>query len=221
MKPILKIHKADVAFVKPQKNGDRILAAASASGISLKADYQCPQRIKRSSGRIDIAALIRGDERPCWRDEQEDGSRRGGVDIFFQCALLGAESQADVDRRALGALACAVQLQNDNIPVSLYACWVSQSSLVDNTYAVGWAELTDVSVGMLAGIIDEDTFRHPTNGVMAQRPKQFGSGPFGSCGGNARTIKDAHQFAAILRSGGIAGDNAVILDWNRDNQPVQ
>lgn len=219
MQPTLKIHKADLEFVKPQ-NGDRILQAASAAGINLRADYQCPQRVKRAAGRLDIAALIRGDERPCWRDEQEDGSRRGGVDVFFQCALMGAESQVDVDRRALGALAYAVQLQSDGVPVSLYACWISQSTLIDNTYAVGWAELTDISIGMLAGTIDEDTFRHPTHGVMAQRPRQFGSGPFGSCGGNARTIKDANQFAAILRRGGIAGDNAVILDWNCDNEPV-
>ncbi len=221
MKPTLKIHKAELDHVQRHDGqGRRILDAAAAMGVSLQSHYQAPERVRRASGRLDVAALLRGSERPCWRINQTDGGSRGGVDVFFQCALLGSEDQSDVDRRALASLAYAIKLQDEGIPVSLYACWVSESQEISGTFAVGWCDVIDASVDSLAGIIDERTFRDPDRGVMKQREIKFGRAPFGYGGGSARTIKDARQFAKILRDGGIATETAVILDWNGDNQPV-
>ena len=212
----LRIHRVKTDWVRPG-NGSRILEAAG--GKLPEMHYQAPVRSKRISGKLDVAAFLRGDEKPCYRMEADEGSMRGGVDIFFQAALLGCEDQADVDRRALASLSYAINLINEGIPVTLYACWVSRAT-VTSDIALGWVEITDTGLDMLAGIINKTTFRDYKNGVMMQRVHAFGSGPFGCDGGEARTVRDAKDFRNILKEGGVLTDNGVVLDWDSDNLPI-
>ncbi len=209
----LKIHNVDISWVRPQ-NGRRIMGT---SGKLLEAHYQLPERIKRTSGKLDIAALIRGDEKPCYKMDKQAGAMRGGVDIFFQAALLGCEDQADVDRRALASLIHAVNLQNEGVPVTLYACWISVSSVSPHT-ALGWCEVTDTGLDMLAGIINENTFRDDYKGVMAQRVKAFGPVPFGSNGGSSETVRDPAEFKRILVDGRVITDSGIVMDWVNGGQ---